>query len=181
MLRYYTHVSHNIAPQSPYILKQTPPRIEAMYDPKFIRMPVDGIAGLREMDAPPAYTPTQVPPPPTSTVPTRFTIGQSLTDGPLVSIPEIKAHLALLHAFAELKNSVDAVKVPIVLNVPQDQEKRWAWFVGCAVERCVNFEMFFKSPISLFRLVLISGVKHCNQRISLLKPRQLCPRWTLSW
>ena len=93
------------------------------------------------MDAPPGYTslpPTQVPPPPTYTVPTRFTIGQSLTDGPLVSVPEIKAHLALLHAFAELKDSVDAVKRPIVVNVPQDKEKRWAWFVGCAVERCVQ-------------------------------------------
>ncbi len=107
-----------------------------------------------EETAPPAYTslpptqvplpppppPTQVPPPPTYTVLTRFTIGQSRTDGPLVSIPEIKAHLALLHAFAELKNSVDAVEVPIVSNVPQDKEKRWTWFVGCAVERCVDLK-----------------------------------------
>jgi len=135
------------------------------------------------MDAPPAYTllPPQVPPPPTYTVPTRFTIGQSLTDGPLVSVPEIKAHLALLHAFAELKGSVDAVEMPVVVNVPQDKEKRWAWFVGCAVERCVNFGMFFKSAISLFRIVLISGVKLCDQKIFLLKLRQSCPLWTLSW
>ena len=43
---------------------------------------------------------------PTYTAPTNFSIGSQLTE-PLVNISQIKAHLALLHAFAELKNEVD--------------------------------------------------------------------------
>jgi len=74
-------------------------------------------------------------PPPNYNVPTQFMIGNALTDAPLVSIQETKAHLSLLHAFAELRNSVDAVLGPI-LGVQLDKEQRWAWFVGCAVERC---------------------------------------------
>ena len=74
-------------------------------------------------------------PPPNYNVPTQFAIGNSLTDAPLVSIQEIKTHLSLLHAFAELKNSVDAVQGPI-LGIQLNKEQRWAWFVGCAVERC---------------------------------------------
>ena len=67
--------------------------------------------------------------------PTKFKIGDSTTDA-LVNIAQIKSHLTLLHALAELKNNVDSVTAPDILNVPMDKEKRWAWFVGCAVERC---------------------------------------------
>ena len=66
--------------------------------------------------------------------PPDFRIGD-ITTKALVDIAQIKNHLSLLHALAELKNSIDNVGAPVILNVPMDKEKRWAWFVGCAVER----------------------------------------------
>lgn len=77
--------------------------------------------------------------------PTSYKIGQLWTYAPLVSIPGLKAHLALLHTFAEMKNSVHNVEVPATSNIPKDKDKRWAWFIGCAVERCVNLEKLQKS------------------------------------
>jgi len=67
--------------------------------------------------------------------PMNFKIGD-ITTNALVDIAQIKSHLTLLHALAELKNSVDSIGAPAILNVPMDKEQRWAWFVGCAVERC---------------------------------------------
>jgi len=57
-----------------------------------------------------------------------------------VKIPEIKGHLALLHAFAELKKQVDGDKVTVQVapNVTLNRERRWTWFVGVAVERYVR-------------------------------------------
>ena len=54
-----------------------------------------------------------------------------------MKISEIKGHLALLHAFAELKKQVDGdeATVQVVPNVTLDRERRWGWFVGVAVER----------------------------------------------
>lgn len=75
--------------------------------------------------------------PPDYTFPTRFEIGGSLTDGLLVDIPQIKGHLALLDAFANLKKEVEETDIPIP-DMPFDKEKRWAWFVGLAVERCAG-------------------------------------------
>lgn len=74
-------------------------------------------------------------PPPSYCPPTRFVIGKSTTDAPLVGIQEIKRHLELMRAFAELKNAVDAVENDTIFAVPLDKQQRWAWFVGCAVER----------------------------------------------
>jgi hypothetical protein len=74
-------------------------------------------------------------PPPIYTVPARFLIGKAITEAPLVSIQQILGHLTLLHAFAELKNAVDAVAAETILGVKLSKEQRWAWFVGCAVER----------------------------------------------
>jgi len=76
-------------------------------------------------------------PPPNYTVPTSFKIGQSRTSESLVKISEIKGHLALLHAFAELKKQVDGdeATVQVAPNVTLDRERRWGWFVGVAVER----------------------------------------------
>jgi len=78
-------------------------------------------------------------PPPNYTVPTSFKIGQSRTSEPLVKISEIKGHLALLHAFAELKKRVDGdeATVQVAPNVTLNRERRWTWFVGVAVERYV--------------------------------------------
>ena len=85
-----------------------------------------------------AITDAEVPPP-TYTVPTRFAIGKATTEAPLVSIQQILGHLTLLHAFAELKNAVDAVAVETIQGVTLNKEQRWSWFVGCAVERYAPF------------------------------------------
>jgi len=84
---------------------------------------------------------TEALPPPNYTPPTKFTVGSSTTTQPLVRVVEVKGHLALLHAFSELKNQVDALEVPVP-HVPADKERKWAWFVALAVERCVIFPRF---------------------------------------
>lgn len=73
--------------------------------------------------------------PPEYTFPTRFEIGGRLTHDLLVDIPQIKGHLALLNVFADLKKEVEECDIPIP-DMPFDKERRWAWFVGLAVERC---------------------------------------------
>ena len=76
-------------------------------------------------------------PPQTYTAPTQFSIGSQLTPEPLVNISQIKAHLALLHAFAELKNEVEELQEGTIPQMPADLERRWAWFVALAVRRSV--------------------------------------------
>lgn len=71
--------------------------------------------------------------------PTSYTIGTTRLDAPLVDVGQLKAHLALLRAFKALKVKVDersTEELPAVVN-ELDKEKRWAWFVGLAVERYV--------------------------------------------
>ena len=91
---------------------------------------------------PPAYTTsdniTDNPgPPPTYTAPTQFSIGSHITPEPLVNISQIKAHLALLHAFSEFKKEVEGLKEGSFPQMPADLERRWAWFVALAVQRSV--------------------------------------------
>jgi hypothetical protein len=97
------------------------------------------------MEPPPAYNSSTrselVDPqvqefPPTYTPPTNFKIGIKTTTEPLVSIQQIKGHLALLNAFSELRNSIEGAEISVPY-VPNDKERKWAWFVGLAVERCV--------------------------------------------
>jgi hypothetical protein len=95
------------------------------------------------MEAPPAYNSSKgserVDPdelPPTYTPPTNFKIGIKTTAQPLVSIQQIKGHLALLNAFSELRNSIEGAEISVP-RVANDKEGKWAWFVGLAVERCV--------------------------------------------
>lgn len=71
---------------------------------------------------------------PKYTAPSTFSIGDTVTE-PLVGLPEIKGHLALLHAFAELKKQVGSADTSNVSYVPENKEQKWAWFVGLAVER----------------------------------------------
>lgn len=93
---------------------------------------------------PPAYrasdtksVPTDaVDQPPWYTFPTSFRVGAKQTEGPFVTIAQIKGHLALLNAFADLKRAVIAHKDPIP-QMPTNPEKRWAWFVNLAAERRV--------------------------------------------
>ena len=78
-------------------------------------------------------------PPPSHTFPTSFTIGGTPTDSLLVNIPQVQGHLALLHAFAQLRTEIEVSEVSLtgakIPDMPADKEKRWAWFVALAVER----------------------------------------------
>ena len=84
---------------------------------------------------------------PRYTFPTKFKVGRVFTDGLLVNIDQIKGHLALLYAFSNLKAEVDELDLGIQ-NIPDDREKRWAWFVGLAVERyvCVSLLLTLRGP-----------------------------------
>ncbi|KAJ3513636.1 hypothetical protein NLJ89_g2838 [Agrocybe chaxingu] len=92
--------------------------------------------------APPAYNvPSASGPveeadvlPPVYTVPTQFVIGSSRTAAPLVNIQEIKGHLLLLNAFAELKKRILSADVRAP-NAPLSEDRKWGWFVALAVER----------------------------------------------
>ncbi|KAG6907304.1 hypothetical protein DXG01_009468 [Tephrocybe rancida] len=76
--------------------------------------------------------------PPRYDFPQTFAIGARRTNAPLVSSAQLKNHLALLHTFAELRTRVDGLypgrneEVPFL---PREEERRWGWFVGLAVER----------------------------------------------
>ncbi|CAA7259468.1 unnamed protein product [Cyclocybe aegerita] len=67
-------------------------------------------------------------------IPSEYTIGHGQTTRPLVKLREIKGHLALLHLLAVLRLRIESLEVS-VLHMPSDSERRWAWFVGLAVER----------------------------------------------
>ena len=93
--------------------------------------PLRSSSSQREGEAPPPYH-----------APTRYAIGESALSAPLVDIRQLKAHLALLRAFKSLKTNIQD-KEPKELQLPPvvdelDKEKRWAWFVGLAVERYVS-------------------------------------------
>lgn len=68
---------------------------------------------------------------------TKFKIGTATTPGPLVSVSELKGHIALLHAFSELKKTVEASDINPFLKTPSQSlhDAKWTWFVGIAVER----------------------------------------------
>lgn len=72
--------------------------------------------------------------PPQYTFPTSFRIDGKQTEGVFVTLPQVKGHLALLNAFANLKRDVAGCQDTIP-NMPTDAEKRWAWFVNLAAER----------------------------------------------
>ncbi|KAJ7119045.1 hypothetical protein C8R44DRAFT_625746 [Mycena epipterygia] len=99
-------------------MEAAPPPSYTSADPPSISAP----AGAPE--APPAYS-----------FPTTFSIGGGRTTKPFVNTRQIKDHLALLHAFAELKIKVQEMSNAGLPNLPSDNERRWAWFVGLAVER----------------------------------------------
>jgi hypothetical protein len=119
---------------------------------------------------PPAYstadnTRNDPGPPPTYTAPTRFSIGSHLTPEPLVNISQIKAHLALLHSFAEFKKEVEGLLEGTIPHMPADLERRWAWFVSLAVQRSV-FQVICCDPgcfhgyIFFFIVDLTFGAMH---------------------
>ena len=98
-----------------------------------------GNGNMTKLQPPPTYNSRYSHgPSPTYTVPTQFEIGGSRTNSPLVRIPEIKGHLALLRMFAELRNEVAELGSDSAPYIPVEGEKRWSWFVALAVERYVS-------------------------------------------
>jgi hypothetical protein len=105
--------------------------------------------------------------------PMYFKIGD-ITTTALVDIAQIKSHLTLLHALAELKNSVDSIGAPVILKVPMDKEQRWAWFVGCAVER---FDIWCRSLKDADLLVAAEIIMPPLDVIMVWHAYMLNPKW----
>ncbi|KAF8885822.1 hypothetical protein BD779DRAFT_1611906 [Infundibulicybe gibba] len=91
---------------------------------------------------PPSYSASEktLPdnPPPAYVFPETFKIGTSTIKEPVVRVPQLKGHLALLKAFVDLRvqiGDLDAATVRNLPHIPTDKERRWTWFVGLAVER----------------------------------------------
>ena len=107
--------------------------------------------------------------PPTYTAPTRFNIGSQRTSEPLVNMSQVKGHLALLHAFAELKKQVEGLQEAIdIPHMPADLERRWAWFVAMAVERSAPMFMGRCHLNNLYlslAIDLIFGATGCTRRM----------------
>jgi hypothetical protein len=81
--------------------------------------------------------------PPPYTFPTSFKIGWQ-TPSPLVTPAQLKGHLAILRAFHGLRCVIEDAKddrIPTWVKA-MESERRWAWYVGLAVER---FERWCKS------------------------------------
>ena len=70
-----------------------------------------------------------------------FKIGAKTLAEPLVNVEQVKSYLSLLRAFKLLRSSVqESTDTNYHQNSVAGQlskEKRWIWFVGCSVERCV--------------------------------------------
>ena len=87
---------------------------------------------------PPVYSPdiSNTPGPPAYEPPTSYQIGQNTLTESLVNVEHIKIHLALLGAFAELKEEVKGSNRRFPVDVEaSDSEQRWEWFISLAVER----------------------------------------------
>jgi hypothetical protein len=64
----------------------------------------------------------------------------------LVGVSEVKTHLALLHAFANLKSHIENLEnEAFPYYIPRSNEQKWGWFVGLAVERYVLYIKFFSA------------------------------------
>ncbi|KAJ7909271.1 hypothetical protein B0H13DRAFT_1714935 [Mycena leptocephala] len=79
--------------------------------------------------------------PSSSSFPKEFKLGLHRTK-PFVTTAQIKDHLALLNAFANLRSKVETMPAEQFPFLPSAPDRRWAWFVGLAVER---FEKWCKA------------------------------------
>lgn len=91
-------------------------------------------------EQPPAY------PPAYSHAPVSHSIGGKTLTAPLVQVQDLKAHLCLLRAFKNLRIAVEAdpgtgsqTSHWPELAKKLDGPRRWTWFLGLAVDRCVSF------------------------------------------
>ncbi|PPR01105.1 hypothetical protein CVT24_000401 [Panaeolus cyanescens] len=126
-------------------------------------------------DKPPTYNANPLPPPSaavegmpsTSSAPTQFMIGSKTTHAPLVSIPHIKGHLALLEAFHKLKSDVESQSfASLEEKVPQEKDRKWGWFVALAVER---FDMWCRK--------LVHDVDHLKPWTDVMPPIDVLMVW----
>lgn len=90
---------------------------------------------------PPSYSDTQATASTTNRslpeIPPRYQVGPKVLSEPFVNSRQLKAHLSLLHAFFNLRKTVEQgtrlQNVPWI--EPLNAEQKWAWFVTLAVER----------------------------------------------
>jgi hypothetical protein len=71
--------------------------------------------------------------------PEKFRVG-SWNTPPLVRSKQLKAHLTLLRSFYALRERAEGTDFAQVSHNPPEslKERRWAFFIGYAVERCVS-------------------------------------------
>ena len=126
-------------------------------------------------------------PPPTYKAPTQFNIGLLRTSKPLVNLSQVKGHLALLHAFTELKKQVEGLEETAVPHMPVDPERRWAWFVSLAVERSVSMYfiffhvLFYVFLLQIWYLVFRIAIVGCAWKVGNNSSTDRCYDGTWSW
>lgn len=102
----------------------------------------------RRSTAPSSYTSSSdgtriETPPPTYTFPKVFRIGNTQTNGPLVTASQLRSHVGLLRHFWDLRQAVENGKdIRIPAPARALEPERWAWFVALAVDR---FECWVKA------------------------------------
>ncbi|KAI0683785.1 hypothetical protein BC835DRAFT_1422968 [Cytidiella melzeri] len=77
-------------------------------------------------------------------------IGKQPVLTPLVSLPQVKAHLSLLRAIKDLRRTVEEgtdERFPEYVKMLQPAQ-RWIWMVGLAIERCTETPLSISSPPS---------------------------------
>lgn len=87
--------------------------------------------------SPPSYTATENPPP-EYTPPSNYDIGGQALHQPFVSVEQLKAHLALLRAFKDLRTIVEEgtdSRLPLDVRALDQPALRWGRMVALAVIR----------------------------------------------
>ena len=90
------------------------------------------------MAAPPAYA-QATDRPSLDYAPTEYLIGGKKAE-PLLTVEQLRGHLALIHSACELRRRVEALEpsqdlASQLFYLPEDNERKWSWFLGLAVER----------------------------------------------
>jgi len=92
-------------------------------------------------DEPPQYAPDAGPA-------NSYTIGEKTLPEPLVSVTQLRGHLALLDVFTRLKEEVDNIPPPYTRSEVPDAhdavETQWVLFVSFAVERWVQCSILLR-------------------------------------
>ena len=124
-------------------IRATAPSTASSSYTRLYNMTVDSTKAVEAKSAameppPPSYaSATENEKPPAYTAPSSYRIGGQMLTSPLVTVPQLKAHLSLLRAFKQLRTVIDEGKDPRLPEFTRSMDAlpRWAWFVGLAVER----------------------------------------------